>query len=191
MQGTTSEEETLPLNANFTSATEEDKATKYRDALFKYGAEVISEIASKHAKQWEPLSHVVSNTLLFTFENHSRLCFSKTRGNQLRHRFRSTTGNWKRASRYSFRVLWLVQSPVFQSTLLESLPMMDKASVYLTFNDAMQRFFVRLCWSDEIPLEDDEIVIQSLVEYDLRSSDTGSESGLAGVVSTALEQGSV
>lgn len=159
----------LPLNSNYTKTQATERRSTYRDALFTYAAKVVARACLKTSEQWTLFSLIEPSTTLFVFSNHQRLVFHR-RSDRLLYNFR-TTGYARRVSPYSFRVLWLVQSPVFHEIISNLLPSVDKGSVFLTFSEQLDTFFVRLSWCDEPYVPDGEELVQVLVDYNQGKSD--------------------
>lgn len=169
-----SEFDVLSLHATYTASGNSDQTERmrtYRDALFHYAADVISEIATKRSEQWDVLAHLEPGLCLFTFQNHTRIYFSR-RGDRLSYKFK-TSPVFRRLGPFNFRVLWVVQSPVFQDSITATAPILDKGNIYLTFCEAQDAFNIRVCWTEEHYVPEGEVLVQSLAEYDVeRSSDT-------------------
>jgi hypothetical protein len=153
-----STEEIFPLSATYGS---EDKSSAYKDALFRYGTEIISTICTRRSDQWELFAHIEPGIVLFSFSNHQRLAFTR-RGDRLNYRFRRNKQNQRS---FSFRCLWLIQSPVFQEAMTHACPLIDRGQVYLTHILETDTYHVRLSWGDAPFVPEGEVLIQSLVEY--------------------------
>ena len=160
------DDEILPVYANHAAVEDSERVSVYRSYLAEYAAEVVAAICTKREEQWELFSHLQPGIILFSFGNHQRVCFSR-RGDRLIYKFR-TSGVNGRLSSYSFRCLWVVQSPIFQEVLTELSPILDKGSIYLTFSELTDTFIIRVSWTDDpyIPPNSGETLVQVLVEYD-------------------------
>lgn len=162
------EEEVLKLHATYTATVGNEQKGVYRDSLFHYAADIIGRIATKKSEQWEVLATLDPGLILFSFQNHTRIHFAR-RGDRLTYRFR-TNQVPRRTSPYSYRLLWVVQSPVFQDSITTAAPIIDKGSIYLTFNESQSMFHIRVCWTDSPYVPEGEVLIQSLVEYDVEGA---------------------
>lgn len=148
----------LSLHSNFKSIMPVDRCSVYRSHLMEYGCEIIASICAKRSKQWTLLSYLEPGMVLFTFHDHQRICFSK-RPDRIAHKFRTSLSS-RRLSHYSFRVLWIVQSPVFQEVLLKTLQPIDYGKIYLTFTEDTNTFAIRVSWDTSLVLMPNESLVQ-------------------------------
>jgi len=160
---TESPEEIYPLSANFKA---EDKKNAYKDALFRYGTQVVSTICTRRSDQWELFAHIEPGIVLFSFSSHQRIVFTR-RGDKISYRFRRNRQNQRS---FSFRCLWLIQSPVFQETMTNTCPLIDRGQVYLTHALDLDTYHIRLSWGEEPFVPEGETLVQSLVEYNFPSA---------------------
>ena len=159
------DDEVIPVHSNYTTQEDSERVSVYRSHLAEYAAETIAVLCTKREEQWELFSHLQPGIVLFSFGNHQRICFSR-RGDRLNYKFR-TTGVNGRLSAYSFRCLWVVQSPVFQEVLTELSPILDKGNIYLTFAEPTDTFNIRVSWTNDPFVPPGEILVQTLIDYDI------------------------
>ena len=152
----------LPLNENYTATPDGERKDIYKGELFKHASGIVADLCMRQHHQWSLLSHTDPGVVLFEFSNHQRITFSR-RGDRLFYRFR-TNRFPRRISGYSFRCLWIAQSPVFRQEVESMLPPIDIGTVYLTFNENTGHFRVRLCWTKDLFIPSGEVLIEVLVE---------------------------
>lgn len=159
----------LLLNANFTSVSSSDRISIYRSHLMQYACEIVGSVIEKRSKQWQLLSFLEPGMLLFAFDDHQRLCFRK-RADRITHTFRTFSSS-RRLSHFSFRVLWIMQSPIFHEVLSKILPQIDCGIVYLTCCEATNTYALRVSWVDDLLLQPDEMLVQVLMTWGANSAE--------------------
>lgn len=153
----------LPVFKNYSTTQSSERRSTYRDALFTHAAKIVGRACVKSLDQWELFSILEPSVVLFMFSNHQRLVFHR-RADRLVHNFR-TTPYARRVPPYSFRVLWLVQSPVFHEIISSIVPLLDKGHVFVTFSESLDSFFVRVSWCDEPHVPEGEELLQVIQTY--------------------------
>lgn len=147
----------LKLNELYANSAS-DRFTAYKSALSDYATKVTADLCVKSVNQWPLLACKYSGTILFLFYNHQRIVFKKT-PTRLTYSYR--TSKSRHLPTLSFRVLWLVQSPLFTEYLRTLVPDVDKAEVYLTYREVTDTFALRLSWGD-YTVPQSEVLVQTL-----------------------------
>lgn len=149
------------LHHNYKETTPTERSAIYKSQLMVYASEIVAKLCTKRSDQWQLLSYIDPGALLFTFHDHQRLCFSKRAGH-LTHKFRTSMSS-RRLSHYSFRVLWIVQSPLFEEKLKQLIPEFDYGTIYLTYDESISMFSVKLSWDSGISLSPTEKLVQVIL----------------------------
>jgi hypothetical protein len=152
--------EITKCNENYTCTNHTDRYMVYKMHLSEYAAQVVASIATRRSNQWSLLSFLQPGVVLFTFYNHQRICFSK-RGDNIIFKFKTNSPS-KKLQCFSYRVLWIVQSPMFVERLQQACPKIDQGKLLLTFNEQTDMFYIRLCWTSPSEIPTGEVLVQTL-----------------------------